>query len=142
MLSMFREQSMLSVEQDVACISVHFGESLTCWTETCLLGLPEHSLITVPTTQSRLIDTCFQIPTQFLEILIILNGNIFETICGKINKNICGVSGFRRSVLDVFALLGYYAALFGSRLPKFRDSLQVPSSKGRNVDKQLPTKAA
>jgi len=107
------------------------------------------------TTQSRFNDNCLQIPFQFLETLIITNRNIFKIICGKINKYICEVSGFRRAVLDVFTHLGCYTTLFGSYLPKFRDTLSVPSSKGqtmtledgtdrlsRNVRKQLPTKAA
>jgi anti-anti-sigma regulatory factor len=34
------------------------------------------------------------------------------------------MSGFRRRVNEIFDLLGPYAALFGSLLPKFRDSLQ------------------
>jgi hypothetical protein len=104
MLSMFGELSRLPIENDVACISV-----LVCTRrriETCFLGLPERSLITVPTKQSRIIYTCFQMPTQFLEILIAMSGNIFQTICGKINKNICDVSGFGRAVFDVFAHLG------------------------------------
>jgi hypothetical protein len=84
-----------------------------------------------------------------------MNGNIRKIIGGKINKNICKVSGFRRSVFDVFAHLECYADLFGSRLVKFRDSLSVLSSKSqtttiedgtdrltRNVGKQLPTKDA
>jgi hypothetical protein len=37
------------------------------------------------------------------------------------------VSGFRRGASDVFPLVGYYAALIFIQLPKFRDSLSVPS---------------
>jgi hypothetical protein len=39
------------------------------------------------------------------------------------------ISGFRRGVVEVFALLGYCAAYVGSYLPTFRDSLSVPSSR-------------
>jgi hypothetical protein len=62
-----------------------------------------------------------------------MNGNIFKKIGEKIFKNICEISGFRRYVLDVFVQLGYYAALFGSCLSKFRDSLSVPSSKSQTM---------
>jgi hypothetical protein len=71
------------------------------------------------------------------------------------STRICDVSGFRRSVLDVFAYLGCYAALLGRCLPTFPDSLSVPSSKGqkmtpedgkdklsRNVGKELSSKAS
>jgi hypothetical protein len=84
-----------------------------------------------------------------------MNGNIFKTICGKINKNICEFSGFRRAVLEVFVHQGCYTALFSNCLPEFQDSLSVPFSKSqtmtledgtdmpsRNVGKHLPTKAA
>jgi len=38
---------------------------------------------------------------------------------------ICLSSGFRSSVNEVFALLGRYAALIGSYLPTFRESLSL-----------------
>jgi hypothetical protein len=34
-------------------------------------------------------------------------------------------SGFRRDVPKICALLGYYAALGGSSLPRFRDNLSM-----------------
>ena len=37
----------------------------------------------------------------------------------------CEISGFRRAVVEAFALLGY-AMGFGSWVPKFRDGLSVP----------------
>jgi hypothetical protein len=37
------------------------------------------------------------------------------------------VSGFRRDVDEIRALLGYYAAMSGSPVPTFRDNLSVPS---------------
>jgi hypothetical protein len=39
------------------------------------------------------------------------------------------ISGFRRDVDDICALLGYYAALSGNSLPTLRDNLAVPSSR-------------
>jgi hypothetical protein len=38
-------------------------------------------------------------------------------------------SEFVSRVNGLFALLGYYAALFGSQLPTFQESLLVPSSR-------------
>jgi hypothetical protein len=38
------------------------------------------------------------------------------------------ISGFRRGVNEIFALLGCNAAYNGSQLPTFRDNLAVPSS--------------
>jgi hypothetical protein len=58
------------------------------------------------------------------------------------------VSGFRRDVDVICALLGYYAALSDNTLPTFRDNI-VPIFKGqdgtetsRNVGKGLPLDAA
>jgi hypothetical protein len=34
--------------------------------------------------------------------------------------SLCDVSGFRRGVIEVFALMGFYAVLFGSS-PTFRE---------------------
>jgi hypothetical protein len=39
------------------------------------------------------------------------------------------ISGFRRDVDEIYALLGYNAALSGSYVPTFRDNLSVPSSR-------------
>jgi hypothetical protein len=39
------------------------------------------------------------------------------------------ISGFRRGVVEICALLGYYAASNGNPLPTFQDSLSVPSSR-------------
>jgi hypothetical protein len=39
------------------------------------------------------------------------------------------ISGFRREVDDIWALLQYYAAYSGNSLPTFRDNLSVPSSR-------------
>jgi hypothetical protein len=38
------------------------------------------------------------------------------------------ISGFRRDVDEIYALLGYYAALSGSSVPTFRGNQSVPSS--------------
>lgn len=47
----------------------------------------------------------------------------------KIRKEYCMTSAFRRGAYDVFALLGCYAALIGSQVMTFRDSLWVQSSR-------------
>ena len=39
----------------------------------------------------------------------------------------CVISGSRRDVNEICALLGYYAAYSGSSVPTFRDNLSVPS---------------
>jgi hypothetical protein len=39
------------------------------------------------------------------------------------------ISGFRRDVDDICALLGYYAASSGSSVPTFRDNISVPPSR-------------
>jgi hypothetical protein len=39
------------------------------------------------------------------------------------------MSGFRRDVDEIGALLGYYAASSGNTLPTFQDNLSVPSSR-------------
>jgi hypothetical protein len=39
------------------------------------------------------------------------------------------ISGFRRHVDEICALLGYYSASSGSYVPSFRDHLSVPSSR-------------
>jgi len=41
------------------------------------------------------------------------------------------ISGFRREVDEICALLGYYAAYSGNSLLTFRDILSVPSLKGQ-----------
>jgi hypothetical protein len=43
-------------------------------------------------------------------------------------KLIVLISGFRRDVDEIYALLGYYAASCGNSLPTFRDNVSVPSS--------------
>jgi len=40
----------------------------------------------------------------------------------------CGISDFRRQVVENCALLGYYATSSGNFLPTFRHNLSVPSS--------------
>jgi hypothetical protein len=39
------------------------------------------------------------------------------------------IFGFRRDVDEICGLLGYYTALCGNYLPKFRDNVSVPSSR-------------
>jgi hypothetical protein len=39
------------------------------------------------------------------------------------------ISGFRRDVDEIYALLGYYAASSGNPLPTFRDNVPVPFSR-------------
>jgi hypothetical protein len=54
------------------------------------------------------------------------------------------ISGFRRDVDDICAVLGHYAALSGSSVPMFRDNQSVPSSTVKNLEdvkalyRQLP----
>ena len=52
------------------------------------------------------------------------------------NKLTFLISGFRRDVEEICALLGYYAASCGHCLPTFRDNISVPSSRIRksNID--------
>jgi len=42
------------------------------------------------------------------------------------------ISGFRRDIDEICALLGHYAAYSGNFLPKFRDNLSAPSSRVKN----------
>jgi len=41
-------------------------------------------------------------------------------------------AAFLRNVEEIFALLGYYAALGGNSVPTFRDNLSVQSSRVQN----------
>jgi hypothetical protein len=41
------------------------------------------------------------------------------------------ISGFRRDVDEICALLRCYAAASGNPVPKFRDNVLVPSSRGK-----------
>jgi hypothetical protein len=47
------------------------------------------------------------------------------------------ISGFRRDVDEIFALLGYYAASSGNPLPMFRDNVSVQSSRVKKYKKTL-----
>ena len=47
------------------------------------------------------------------------------------------ISGFRREVDEIWALLDYYAAYSGNFLSTFRDSLSVPSSRVMNSKKKV-----
>jgi hypothetical protein len=69
-----------------------------------------------------------------LETLNVMNGSVFKKIYGNVNKGICDISVFRRGVIRVFALLGFYAELLGSYLPKFRDNISVPRSRAKRTD--------
>ena len=50
---------------------------------------------------------------------------------------LCVISGFRREVDEIWALLGYYAVYSGNSLPSFRDSLSVPSSRVMKSKKKV-----
>ena len=50
----------------------------------------------------------------------------------------CLISGFRREVGEICALMGYYVACSGNSLPTFRDSLSVPSSRVHKTKKNIP----
>jgi hypothetical protein len=39
------------------------------------------------------------------------------------------ISGYRRDIVEICALLGYYAASCGNCLSTFRDNVSVPSSR-------------
>jgi hypothetical protein len=56
---------------------------------------------------------------------------LYNTLClhGVGRDNFTLISGFRRDVDKICALLGYYAASCGNCLPKFRDNVSVPSSR-------------
>jgi hypothetical protein len=41
------------------------------------------------------------------------------------------ISGFRRDVDEICALLGYYAASSGNPLPTFRDNVSAPSLRAK-----------
>jgi len=60
-------------------------------------------------------------------------------VARKLSK-FCVISGFRRKVDKICALLGYYAACSGHFLPTFRENRSVPSSrdKNRHAGKKLP----
>ena len=65
-----------------------------------------------------------------LETLIVMNGSVFKKIYGNVNKGICDISVFRRGVVRVFALLGFYAELVGSYRSfgtAYRSHVQGPS---------------
>ena len=78
-------------------------------------------------------------------------------VSGK-TKRRCVIAGFSRSVNEICALLGFYAAQNGSLLPTFRDNISLPSASvkvqdyfnlgdgtdrlSRNVGKELPFYAA
>jgi len=47
------------------------------------------------------------------------------------------ISGFRRDVNEICALLGSYETYSGNSVPTFRDNLSVPSSRFKNPKKTL-----
>jgi hypothetical protein len=51
------------------------------------------------------------------------------------------ISGFRRDIDEICALLGYYAALSGNSAPTCRDNLSVPSSRVKKSKKKAEMKA-
>ena len=52
------------------------------------------------------------------------------------NFTLSVISGFRRDVDEICALLRYYAASSGNPLPTFRDSISVPPSKRQQVQEE------
>jgi hypothetical protein len=56
---------------------------------------------------------------------------IYISVCVRVcvcaRACVCVISGFRRDVDKICALLGYYAASSGSSLTTFRDNVSVPS---------------
>ena len=51
-------------------------------------------------------------------------------------KSVFAISGLRREVDEICALLGYYAAYSDNSLPTFRDKLSVPSSRVKKSKKK------
>ena len=58
-----------------------------------------------------------------------LIGIVFVIFVVKNNFKGAVISGFRRDVDEICALLGYYAASCGNPLPTFRYNVSVPSSR-------------
>jgi hypothetical protein len=56
------------------------------------------------------------------------------------NKPSCVISGFRREVDEICALLGYYTVHSVNFLPTFRDNLSVPSSQVQDGTDRLSRK--
>ena len=55
-----------------------------------------------------------------------------EFILLQSKECLCMISGFRREVDEICALLGYYVECSGNFLPTFRDNLSFPSSTVKN----------
>jgi hypothetical protein len=53
-------------------------------------------------------------------------------------RDVTLISGFRRDVDEIRALLGYYAASCGNCLPTFRDNVSVPSSWVKSPTRNTP----
>ena len=51
--------------------------------------------------------------------------SVYKALIRKFVRTV--ISGFRRDVGEICALLGYYAASNGNTLPTFRDNVSVPS---------------
>ena len=51
-----------------------------------------------------------------------------------IKFHLCVISGYRRSVDEICAIFGFYAAWNGSFLPTFRDNISVPTSSVKHSD--------
>jgi len=74
------------------------------------------------------------VPTLFTPVQSSILKNCRITLESEAYGNVnclceCVISGFRHIVKDIFALLGRYAAYFGSKIPTFRDDLSVPCSR-------------
>jgi hypothetical protein len=54
--------------------------------------------------------------------------DMFSVQANKQTNKQSVISGFRRDVDEICALLGYYTASSGNPLPTFRDNVSVPSS--------------
>jgi hypothetical protein len=52
------------------------------------------------------------------------------------SQNTARISGFRRDVEEIWALLGYYAAPNDNPLPTFRDNVSVPPSRVKKSKKK------
>ena len=60
-------------------------------------------------------------------MLLVLTAMLNPIVTAKlIMMNLCVISGFRRSVDEISALVGCYAVLRGSSVPMFRYNFSVP----------------
>ena len=62
---------------------------------------------------------------------MLINGFTLQTLPDLSNSNYA-ISGFRRDVNEIYALLGYYAAHTGNSVPTFRDNISISFLRVKN----------